>query len=188
MKKYEYDEKIIIQFDNNKRVSYNKKKYGPILDRVVEQSMKLQERIHNYYEMENDITYLYYWQQNTQQEKKIIIDTEDFGLIKNYYWQLNCNGYPQTRKNNKKIYLYRLIMNYFDFEKVIDHINRNPLDNRKSNLRIATYSENNFNKTLREDVGITKRGNKYRVTGGRKQETLCNTLEEARIIRKRFIS
>ena len=188
MKKYEYNDRIILEFDNKKRANYSKKKYGLLLERTVSLSMKLQTKIYNYYEIKNEETFIYYWQQNTKQIKVITIDSEDFELVKNFYWQLNCNGYPQTRKNNEKIYLYRLIKNYFDKEKVIDHIDHNPLNNKKENLRIVTIAENNLNKNLRENVGITKKGNKFRVTHKRGQEKLCNSFEEAKIIREKFIN
>ena len=188
MKKYEYNDRIILEFDNKKRVNYNRKKYGPLLEKTVSLSMELQTKIYNYYEIKNEETFIYYWQQNTKQIKIITIDSEDFELVKNFYWQLNCNGYPQTRKNNEKIYLYRLIKNYFDKEKVIDHIDHNPLNNKKENLRIVTIAENNLNKNLRENVGITKKGNKFRVTHKRGQEKLCNSFEEAKIIREKFIN
>lgn len=50
-----------------------------------------------------------------------------------------------SNKNGKGVYkLHRLIMNC-PRDKVIDHINHNTLDNRKSNLRICTHFENQQN-------------------------------------------
>lgn len=49
------------------------------------------------------------------------------------------------------IKLHRYIMNMNNSNLVVDHINRNPLDNRKSNLRICSYKENSFNKSIRVD-------------------------------------
>ena len=58
-------------------------------------------------------------------------------------WYYPPNG-PRTRRK-VKLYIHRLIM---DAPKGmdVDHINGNPLDNRKSNLRICTHTENNRNR------------------------------------------
>lgn len=53
--------------------------------------------------------------------------------------------YAMIKKNGKLEYLHRLIMNATD-NQIIDHINRNTVDNRKHNLRIATRSQNQSNK------------------------------------------
>jgi len=74
-------------------------------------------------------------------------DIEDYDLIKDYRW--NINNYCFTVSNKKTIFLHRLIMNNPDLK--IDHINRNKLDNRKSNLRLCTSSQNNMNKTIPAD-------------------------------------
>jgi hypothetical protein len=48
--------------------------------------------------------------------------------------------------NSNNIKLHRYIMNYNE-NNFIDHINNNPLDNRKDNLRIVTPTQNNMNKS-----------------------------------------
>lgn len=56
--------------------------------------------------------------------------------------QLGCEGGKQRSTTVK---LHRLIMNAQPWYQV-DHINHNTLDNRKSNLRIATPNENYHNR------------------------------------------
>lgn len=83
-----------------------------------------------------------------------LIDSEDIDLIKDYKWGLS-DGYV----SNSKFYIHRLIMgNYYDIDKkIIDHINREPLDNRKRNLRVVDNSINAVNAGLRSNntSGIT---------------------------------
>ena len=55
----------------------------------------------------------------------------------------------KTIDKDKKLYLHQIIMGHSGFGKgqiSIDHINRNKLDNRKCNLRLATQSEQNKNR------------------------------------------
>lgn len=61
--------------------------------------------------------------------------------------------YNQVEIDKKHFSIYRLIyyvchddFDIFDSDKTIDHINVNHLDNRLSNLRIATMKEQNRNK------------------------------------------
>lgn len=56
--------------------------------------------------------------------------------------------YVITKINNKTRYLHQHIMNYFgkgSNELTIDHIDRDPLNNRRYNLRLATKTEQNKN-------------------------------------------
>lgn len=82
-----------------------------------------------------------------------IFDKEDYELIKNYGWNYH-KGYltsPNIPKNKlfntKKIFIHRLIMNCFDKDKEVDHINHNVFDNRKINLRIVTKNKNMQNRS-----------------------------------------
>jgi hypothetical protein len=78
---------------------------------------------------------------------RAIIDVEDVELVKMYKWRLDGKGYVSTVKNKKYQSLHRLILNP-PKNKVVDHINRNVLDNRRENLRICSQSENIRNKSV----------------------------------------
>ena len=95
---------------------------------------------------------------------------EDYDKIKDYCWLINKNGYVISRENYKEIQMHRVIMNC-PVDMVVDHKHgketRN--DNRKNNLRIATYSNNACNHKIYKDStsGVTgvnwnKRANKWR--------------------------
>ena len=78
-----------------------------------------------------------------------IIDAEDYGLAKDKKWHLH-NGYAFTCSG--MIALSHLVMNHISNRKIlVDHISRDKLDNRKSNLRIVTKSQNALNSKLRID-------------------------------------
>ena len=97
---------------------------------------------------------------------------EDYELIKNYSWLIckSQKGYFFVRGSNQGhvVILSRLIMNCYDKELQVDHINHDSFDNRKSNLRIVTVSQNNMNKDIRADntsgytgVALSKTPGKY---------------------------
>ena len=77
-----------------------------------------------------------------------IVDAEDVPLINWRSWNpliQKINVYARSKDRNKKtIYMHRIIANAPE-EMDVDHINGNTLDNRKSNLRLATTSENSCN-------------------------------------------
>lgn len=87
-----------------------------------------------------------------------VIDFEDKNLVANYSWH-KCSSYISSSHyhdgKKKEIFLHNLVMNKLTFEgkgqkETVDHINRNPLDNRKSNLRIVTQSTQNMNQNRRK--------------------------------------
>lgn len=85
---------------------------------------------------------------------RVKIDNDDLEKCNKLTWHYAKNKdskYIQTRIKGKMIKLHRYVMNMNNSNLVVDHINRNPLDNRKSNLRICSYKENSFNKSIRVD-------------------------------------
>lgn len=86
-----------------------------------------------------------------------IIDDEDLNLVSKYIWHYadqgtGGKGYAKTNNKGKKpalLRMHRIILGLRGKEKV-DHINRNTLDNRKSNLRIVTQSQNMMNAGIRK--------------------------------------
>lgn len=103
------------------------------------------QRKQNPYEIHGDVaigtTY------NTRD--RFFVDLEDLELVRNYCWFVHEDdtGYrslmariPGTDKHIKMSHLLGF--------KYYDHANRNSLDNRKSNFRKATNSENMMNRSL----------------------------------------
>lgn len=80
-----------------------------------------------------------------------LVDVSDFPKIFNYSWHLHKNKKGKIYVRGweplirKKVMLHRLLLNAEDPDLVVDHINGNTLDNRKSNLRIATVRQNSAN-------------------------------------------
>lgn len=149
---YEYETYFVVQFSNKTRARYSKNKYGSLINKVVSQSVSLDKKVYNYYEVVDSVVKLYYWNQKENKEVCFLIDKEDFEKISDRYWSQNCNGYIFSRKGNIRVFLHRYIMNLTDQNLVVDHINHDILDNRKSNLRIATFTQNNLNR--RKMVGV----------------------------------
>jgi hypothetical protein len=77
-----------------------------------------------------------------------IVDDADYEWLSQWKWHVNSNGYAnRTEHQSSKattISMHRLIT---DAPKGmdVDHIDGNPLNNQRSNLRIATRTENQRN-------------------------------------------
>lgn len=86
------------------------------------------------------------------QDKYTIVDDADFEWLNQWKWCYHKIGYVFKKlwKRNRALYMHRLIMNTPKGMET-DHINGDKLDNRRSNLRVCTRSQNEANKGLRID-------------------------------------
>jgi len=73
------------------------------------------------------------------------IDLDDIDKVINDWWIFN-GDYVKLGTSKNVEYLHHRIMGRPPGILVLDHINRNKLDNRKSNLRFITKGENNRNR------------------------------------------
>lgn len=81
--------------------------------------------------------------------KVLIIDSEDFNKLENRSVYLSAAGYAKIKLNGKAKHVHRLIMGVDDPKIIVDHINRNVLDCRKDNLRLADDTTSSFNRGKR---------------------------------------
>jgi len=107
------------------------------------------------------------------QGKVALVDDEDYEWLSQYRWSYTICGprggpYATACINSKKVYMHRVIQGMAAEGLVVDHINRDGLDNRRSNLRCCTVAENNRNmsgwgktgfkgvKRVRDDAWVAK--------------------------------
>jgi len=105
------------------------------------------------------------------------IDKEDLGKIIDRAWSVcidkkkkktmyaSCRVGSHTNKSRTTKKMHRVVSNAPDLY-VVDHINHDTLDNRKSNLRICTNKQNCENRKLDVRnktgfVGVMKYGDRY---------------------------
>jgi len=96
---------------------------------------------------------------------RAIVDVENIEKIKEHKWFL-VHGYVRTCDGFS---LHEFVMDFYKKENsVIDHINRNRLDNRRENLRIVDFTINGYNKGKQSNntssfpgVSFDKRRNKW---------------------------
>jgi hypothetical protein len=78
---------------------------------------------------------------------RVLLDKNDYDVIKGYTCTYNEKlGYVSILIKKTKIHLHRFIMNETNPEIYIDHIDGNPLNNVRSNLRVSNAKKNSQNR------------------------------------------
>ncbi len=104
------------------------------------------------------------------------VDDEDYNFLMQFKWHLTNCGYAVRRSPRvngalgRMILMHRVILNAPE-NLTVDHIDGNPLNNTRANIRLAEHWQNMLNKKVRKDSrtgikGVQKHGNKYRVYVG----------------------
>lgn len=81
-----------------------------------------------------------------------LVDASDHAQLARHRWRLQEHGYAVRHEyidhtHSRSIRMHRQIMGVTDPETHIDHINGDKLDNRRTNLRVATRSQNEQNRS-----------------------------------------
>lgn len=80
-----------------------------------------------------------------------IVDDDDYDRLMQYSWCLNAQGYAvrgyQQNGVKHQVRMHRAVIGDVCAGFEVDHINGNRLDNRRSNLRIATRAQNAANRS-----------------------------------------
>jgi hypothetical protein len=92
----------------------------------------------------------------TRPDVCVLIDKDDYDRVKYNAYHISM-GYACNRKHA----LHRFIMNETESEVFIDHIDRNPLNNRKNNLRRSNVQLNSQNLSKRKGTSSKYMGVSY---------------------------
>lgn len=84
----------------------------------------------------------------TRKGEEILVDDADFEMLNQYTWRIHQRGYVVTnlsrKLGHKEVKMHRLITEC-PKGKIVDHADRNKLNNQRNNLRITTNQMNTAN-------------------------------------------
>ena len=104
----------------------------------------------------------------TAKPQYAIVDPEDYWKLSQYNWllyeSLSKKCYAVSLQGKKNVYMHRVIMDA-PAGKLVDHRDRDGLNNTRENLRFATPAQNCFNR-----VWSKKSSSKYRGVSFKKKD------------------
>lgn len=102
----------------------------------------------NDYEITDEGVWINCYNRQNKFTDKFLIDLDDLERVKDHKWR--CWKKRFFTGNFKPISIHTFLLNPKEGQ-VIDHINGNPADNRRCNLRITTQDKNCINKDLQSN-------------------------------------
>lgn len=126
---------------------------------------------------------------------KTLVDSEDVPLLRSHYWYEDSRGYWLSHFPEGRVYLHKYVMKV-DSKYQVDHVHRVHNDNRKSQLRKCSQSENNRNRKVPKNstgvVGVYYSHGKYSarvyIKGKEIRVGRFDTIEEASKARKEAVN
>lgn len=128
-----------------------------------------------------------------KKEYELYIDKQDLDKVKKFgRISITSAGYPTNSKHNL---LHRYLTNC-PKSLHVDHINRNPLDNRRCNLRVVSRSINQLNRGKQSNnksniTGVHRNSNGWRATfqyKGKAYRKYFTNFEDAVMYRQKLIA
>ncbi|KYG38152.1 HNH endonuclease [Bacillus gaemokensis] len=115
--------------------------YGKILERTSDSQYTNSE-------IKTDEDTVYITLKNRRYEKigTAMVDIKDLSAVKDKRWSMNKDGYVVTRVSGELKFLHHIIANPSSIKNiVVDHEDRNKLNNKRSNLRVIEKQKNHMN-------------------------------------------
>ena len=169
-------------------------KYGKFLDNIPRTNSDL-----NDYVVSDGVAYFNLYNQKNEKIAAFVIDVCDIQKVKYHKWRLShghvVTGLPSKGQQRDLSHVVLDIQK--DDSVVVDHINGDPLDNTRDNLRICSQGENVLNKRFMSNnasgfIGVSYKKDRDRYDPEiRFEYTRCHlgmtkTIEEA--VYKRYIA
>lgn len=169
MNKIVKNNKEYIVYCNNRQYSYSIKRYGKFAFKLARKTLKNKRKYNDYFIDFKKFTIFYI---NTIKFGviKVFVDSEDKNKLFDLKISISKDNHAKTfYAKTKNGSVHRIVMNLKKFDKnIVDHINKNGLDNRKNNLRIVNNSINLRNQNQRIDntsgvKGLCEDNKRFRV-------------------------
>jgi len=82
--------------------------------------------------------------------KETLVDDEDYPELSKYKWCCSSGNYAIRHKGKmgESVFMHREILGLKRGENMVDHVDRDGLNNQRSNLRLCTISQNAINRRL----------------------------------------